>query len=96
MIVCMMLMLLSSMQCWCCYLTSNADAMSYELTDSLPDSLGYRPKELTDSPPDSWGYQPKEKDAKQHDGCQSKEAGNDKRKSCQTGKGIGMIGASPI
>ena len=36
------------------------NANDYELTDSSPDSLGYRPRELTDSSPDSLGYQPGE------------------------------------
>ena len=34
------------------------NANDYELTDSLPDSLGYWPRELTDSLLDSLGYQP--------------------------------------
>ena len=46
--------------------------MNYELTDSSPDSLGYRPKELTDSSSDSLGYRPKEKNTRQGDGCHSR------------------------
>ena len=38
----------------------DVNANDYELTDSSPDSLGYRPGELTDSSLDSSGYQPSE------------------------------------
>ena len=49
----------NAMQCYADVMLH--DAMSGELMDSIPNSLGYRPKELTDSSTDSLGYRPEKK-----------------------------------